>query len=168
MASTTTRLLEDAQPPLVRRSAPSLPLPPRRAPLVVVPLAHAPQYRLPATPLDPARPLPRTVGYAPSPLYRHLLAPVDLAPLPRRAVCAAEPRLLDVLAAAGVPVSLAPGAVEDAKAALDDAVGAPVDLALAPLACGGLAPPPSLRGHLPRSNHRSSGLIHRGGVHKRL
>ncbi|EJK76919.1 hypothetical protein THAOC_01288 [Thalassiosira oceanica] len=143
------RLLEDAQPPLVRCSASLSPPPPSRccapppAPLVVVPLAHAPQYRLPAAPLDTARPLPRPVGYAPSPLYRHLLAPVDLAPFPGRSVGAAESRLLDVLRAAGVLAGLATGAVGDAQAALDDAVGTPVDLALAPLACGGLAPSPA-------------------------
>ncbi|EJK76178.1 hypothetical protein THAOC_02077 [Thalassiosira oceanica] len=133
------RLLEDAQPPLVRCSA-SLPPPlaTRASPLSPWRLLHMPPstYGLPLAPLDPTELLPSPVSYAPSPLHGHLLAPVDLAPLPRRPVRATESRLLDVLAAPGVLASLAPCAVGDA-ASLDDAVGTPVDLALALLAGGG-------------------------------
>lgn len=59
-------------------------------------------------------------------------AALGLALLPRRAVAAAQPGLLDVLGAAGVGAPLPLGPVGDAQPPLHDAVGASVDGALAP------------------------------------
>lgn len=109
--------------------------------LVVVLLAHAPQYALLRAGLHAAHPLLRSVRDAPSPLDGDLYAPLDLAALPGRAVGAAQPRLLDVLCTARVAADLALGAVGDAQAPLNDPVGALGEGALAPgpLLLGGLA-----------------------------